>query len=80
MLLKCAQFLIFSGAVVAITLILAVFYVYQVKTEGVLHLDRIWGEVQITREVETQIPHIKGEDYNSVCYGQGFVHAQTRLW
>ena len=75
MLLKCAQFMLLSGALFVIAFVGAVYYAYQVKSEGTLHLEHAWREVSITREVETQIPHIKGADYNSVCYGQGFAHA-----
>jgi acyl-homoserine lactone acylase PvdQ len=55
---------------------IAVFYLYEVKQEGVLELDNAqWGTAHITREVETEIPHIRGENYNAMIYAQGFAHA-----
>ena len=60
--------------------IIAIFYLYEVKQEGTLELKNAWGAVSITREEETDIPHIRGENKNAMTYGQGFAHAQTRLW
>ena len=58
----------------------ALYWVYDVKVEGELVLDNAPGEVKITREADTQILHIKGDDWPSISYGQGFACAQTRLW
>ena len=60
--------------------IMTVFYLYEVKDEGEFVLDNAWGVATITREADTDIPHIRGETLNSVIYAQGFAHAQTRLW
>ena len=69
-------------AVIAIVLggIIGIFFVYEVKQEGELKLQNAWGVATITREEGTEIPHIRGENYNSAIYAQGFAHAQTRLW
>lgn len=43
-------------------------------------MDKAHGTIAITREKETGIAHIRGDTIESVIYGQGFAHAQTRLW
>ena len=48
--------------------------------EGNLNMPNAPGTVAIVREQETGIAHIRGDSYKSVAYGQGFSHAQTRLW
>jgi len=41
----------------------------------VLELENAWGSATITREEDTEIPHIRGENYNAMIYAQGFAHA-----
>ena len=60
--------------------IIALFWLYDVKSSGELILDNAWGVATITREEGTEIPHITGGSLNAVIYAQGFSHAQTRLW
>jgi len=55
-------------------------WAYRVVEEGALYLPNAPGTVAIVREQETGIAHIRGDSYKSVAYGQGFSHAQTRLW
>ena len=74
MLVKCIIGVGCCAQIIAFTLF-AMMLLYQVKTEGTLELKNAWGEVTITREKDTQIPHIKGDTYNSVMYGQGYTHA-----
>ena len=47
---------------------IATFFLYAVKQEGELRLENAWGVATITREEDTEIPHIKGENYNSMIY------------
>ena len=56
------------------------FFVYEMVEEGELVLDRAPGVVTISREADTKILHIKGDDWKSISYGQGFACAQDRLW
>ena len=71
-----------SASLLAITICttLSLWFLSQVKTEGTLYLEHARGKVTITREKDTNIPHIRGETWENAIYGQGFVHAQTRLW
>ena len=57
------------------SIILALVYTQRVKTEGTIELKNTWGEVTISREKDTKIPHITGENFNSVIYAQGFTSA-----
>lgn len=56
------------------------FWLYQVLDHGVLVVRHAPGPVTIVREADTQILHIKGDDWQSIAYGQGFACAQSRLW
>ena len=47
----------------------ATYFVYEVLDSGTLTLDRAPGLVTITREVDTQILHIKGDNTASISYG-----------
>ena len=68
----CITFLVF----IATTLLYAAcWYGYRVKVEGQLELENAHGIVTITREPDTLIPHIRGQNKLSAFYGQGFVHA-----
>jgi len=53
---------------------------YQTLVEGTITLENAPGFATITREKDTQIAHIHGEDIHSMVFAQGFAHAQTRLW
>ena len=80
MLFKCL-----GATICAIALVLAIvsglaFYLYQVVDEGELYLEHAKGTSVILREADTGIAHIRGENFPSVAYAQGFAHAQTRLW
>jgi penicillin amidase len=55
-------------------------YLYKLKTDGVIFLQGIDGNASITRELDTGIAHIRGSTLHSTLYAQGFAHAQTRLW
>ena len=76
-ILRGATMLLVLAAIVALYLI---YYVYEVKVEGELFLEHAPGKVSIIREADTQILHIKGDDWPSIAYGQGFACAQNRLW
>lgn len=45
------------------------YFVYEVFDSGTLILDGAPGLVTITREADTQILHIKGDDTESISYG-----------
>ena len=53
MLLKCAEGLLFVAVMVIAALSAAVFFAYQIKSEGTLHLEHAWGTCDITREDDT---------------------------
>ena len=61
--------------VVAIFMTYFIYIIYEVKVEGELFLEHAPGKVTIVREADTQILHIKGDDWPSVSYGQGFACA-----
>jgi len=55
-------------------------YLYRTQMEGVVELPNAPGFAKITREVETEIAHIYGDNINAAYFAQGYAHAQTRLW
>ena len=59
----------------ALSLILALFYANQVFESGELVLPNAPGFVSIVRESDTKYLHIKGENMQSISYGQGFASA-----
>merc|ERR1712048_570671 len=80
MIERCIRGICMTTIALVLVGTIAIFYLYEVKQEGELTLSNAWGTATITREVETEIPHIRGDDFNSIIYAQGFAHAQTRLW
>lgn len=46
----------------------SLFYLYQVVESGELVLDHAPGLVRLSREQDTKIIHIKGDDWESVAY------------
>lgn len=61
-------------------ILIAMYTIYGVEEIGELQLANAPGNVSIIRERDTKILHIKGDDWVSIAYGQGFASAQTRLW
>ena len=59
----------------AFAILFGVYYVYEVVDSGELILDNAPGVVTIVREADTSIIHIKGDDWKSIAYGQGFTCA-----
>ena len=53
---------------------------FKVKTDGTLYLEHLGSPVTIRREEDNGIPHVRAQDMKGAYYGQGFVHAQTRLF
>ena len=49
--------------------IISIYQLYKVKKSGVLVLENSWGVTTITREADTEIPHIRGRTLNSMVYG-----------
>ena len=68
------MFGVFGGSVVVL------YTLYNTVETGDLELTNAPGKVSIVRERDTKILHIKGEDWVSIAYGQGFASGQTRLW
>ena len=77
---KCCGSLVCLMLAIAVAGVIFLWWAYQVIEEGALYLPNAPGTVAIVREKETGIAHIRGDSYKSVAYGQGFAHAQTRLW
>ena len=46
---------------------------------GAMDTDSLTGEISIARD-EFGIPHISADNIGDSVYGQGYVHAQDRLW
>ena len=55
--------------------LMGIFFVYQVIESGELILSNAPGIVSILRESDTKILHIRGENMESIYYGQGFACA-----
>ncbi|MFQ5854416.1 MAG: penicillin acylase family protein [Anaerolineae bacterium] len=49
------------------------------QTDGMLTLEGLLDEVEIIRD-RWGVPHIYAETAHDLFFGQGFVHAQDRLW
>ena len=49
------------------------------KLDGSIYVKNIAGEIEIIRD-EFGVAHIYAQNTNDVLFGQGFVHAQDRLW
>jgi len=80
MIKSCIKFLCCWTAVFATLATLSLLYLYRTKEEGTIYMKSAPGPVSITRESETGIAHIRSDSIEAVMYGQGFAHAQTRLW
>jgi acyl-homoserine lactone acylase PvdQ len=50
-------------------------YLYITKADGAITLAKAPGVVVITREMDTEIAHIRGDSFKAVSYGQGYAHA-----
>ena len=53
---------------------------YSLKKNHRMVLKDAPGMAVITREEETDIAHIQGENLHAALYAQGWAHAETRLW
>lgn len=70
-----------GGIIISLAAILyGLHLMYKTQTSGTVELANAPGVVTITREDDTEIAHIKAENFEGAAYGQGFAHAQTRLW
>ena len=72
---KCLSWLTCLTVVLAAAGIGFLFFAYQVVDEGLLQLPNAPGNAVIVRESDSGIAHIRGDDYPSVAYAQGFAHA-----
>jgi len=59
---------------VALTL-LSLWFLYQPLVEGTIFLKNAPGVATISYEDDTGITHIRGENFQSTIYAQGFAHA-----
>ena len=75
MLRKCVRVGIMAIILTAMAALFSIYYIYEIKVEGELVLDRAPGKVTIIREADTQILKIKGENWPAISYGQGFACA-----
>ena len=81
---------VFSCIVASLILIFAalcvlVQYLYQPKVSGTVYLRNAVpaiqdSSVEIYREKDTGIAHVFFQNERAGAYGNGFVHAQERLW
>ena len=56
-------------------LLVAAYWAYKIIDEGEMKLDNAPGVVTILREKDTQIMTIRGDNWESVSYAQGFAGA-----
>ena len=47
--------------------------------DGTVHLAGLQGPVEVVRD-SLGVPHIRASSTHDVFFGQGYVHAQDRLW
>lgn len=70
--------LLFSSVIVsglASVILIAMYTLYGPEEVGELKLANAPGNVSIIRERDTKILHIRGDDWVSIAYGQGFASA-----
>jgi penicillin amidase len=80
MIANCLRITVMVFLTIGMVVTGGLWYLYKLKTDGVIFLEGIDGNASITREVDTGIAHIRGANFHSALFGQGFAHAQTRLW
>ena len=80
MLKKCIGGCVFSILVICGLATAFLLWAYQVVDDGNIYLPNAPGTAAIVRERDSGVAHIRGDTWESVVYGQGFAHAQTRLW
>ena len=80
MIKKLVCYLFTLVALLVISAILGVFYIYKPVTSGTLYLQNAMGEAEILRETDTSIPHVYATNEKMAVYTEGFLHAQERLW
>lgn len=66
---SCLKVSCVIGILITMAAVFGLYYVYEVKVEGELVLDRAPGKVTIVREADSQILHISGDDWESTSYG-----------
>ncbi len=49
------------------------------RLDGTVHLAGLEGSVEVVRD-SLGVPHVKAGSVHDVFFGQGYVHAQDRLW
>ena len=80
MIARCIRILLALLVVAAFAAYLSLVYLYKVKDSGVVYLENAKSPVSVTREVDSQIAHIRSNSIEATIYGQGFTIAQDRLW
>ena len=63
------KFLCLTIALLTLTAYFVLPELYRVKTSGTLHLKHAKAPVTITREKDSMITHIRGQDRAGVTYG-----------
>src|SRR5512143_1253429 len=80
-----AKLILGAGSVVLLLVIAVVLFVrYQIRvafpvTEGTQRVRGIGAPVEIIRD-EYGVPTVVAESEEDMAFGEGFVHAQDRLW
>ena len=64
----CLKVAVVSIVALITVTVLTLRYLYEVKTDGTLYLKNAHGEATITREKDTNIPHIRGDSWLSTVY------------
>ena len=72
---RCLRGTFILASILLLLAIYLAYFFYQIVDEGELVLDRAPGFVTIAREADTMILHVKGDDWKSIAYGQGFASA-----
>ena len=62
----CISFVVLTLGFCALQI---VYWLYDVKLDGILMLEKAPGEVAIIREADTKILHIRGDSWSSISYG-----------
>jgi acyl-homoserine lactone acylase PvdQ len=75
MLFGCFKLLCLTITTTLFVVVLAAWSLYKERTEGTIYLRNAPGAVSITRETDSGIAHIHGENLLSVLYAQGYAHA-----
>ena len=75
MIKKLVGYLFALLALLVISAIFGLYYLYKPITTGTLYLSNAMGSAEVLRETDTSIPHVFASNEKMALYTEGFLHA-----